>query len=233
MNNARHEARIRRIAGVLGMDWLPGTWVDKYDGRWWLVGSAGGDQPLPNTGGCATLPEALDAAEAWLAPQIDQRIRAARQGARTQAATAARWRDTDRAMVKIYIAGSSDELDRAEWAMSQARALGYEVTNDWVKSIREVDAANPTDVTREQRQAWSRAAWVGVCDASVFWLLQPRAGHARGAFCELGLATGNNGNFIELIIASGPVVSIFTSLVDHELATDEEALALLEGWVRQ
>lgn len=63
--------RIRRLAGVLGMDWLPGTWVDKHDGRWWLVGSAGGDQPLPNTFGCRTLPEALDAAEAWFAPQID------------------------------------------------------------------------------------------------------------------------------------------------------------------
>lgn len=71
MSNARHESRIRRLAGVLGMDWLPGTWVDKYGGRWWLVGSAGGDRPLPNTSGCRTLPEALDAAEAWFAPQID------------------------------------------------------------------------------------------------------------------------------------------------------------------
>lgn len=71
MNNAPNEARIRRIAGVLGMDWLPGTWLDKYDGRWWLVGSMGGDWPLPNTCGCATLPEALDAVEAWLAPQVD------------------------------------------------------------------------------------------------------------------------------------------------------------------
>jgi len=68
---SQHEGRIRRIAGILGMDWLPGAWVDKYDGRWWLVGTAAGDQPLPNTGKCATLPEALDAAEAWLAPQID------------------------------------------------------------------------------------------------------------------------------------------------------------------
>jgi len=69
MSNARHESRIRRLAGVLCMDWLPGTRVEKYDGKWWLVGAAGGDQPLPNTSGCRTLPEALDAAEAWLAPE--------------------------------------------------------------------------------------------------------------------------------------------------------------------
>lgn len=55
--SAQHESRIRRLAGVLGVDWLPGTWVDKYDGRWWLVGSTGDDQPLPNTAGCRTLPE--------------------------------------------------------------------------------------------------------------------------------------------------------------------------------
>ena len=69
IENTGYEPRIRRLAGVLGMDWLPGTWVDKYAGKWWLVGSAGGDQPLPNTHRCATLPEALDAAEAWLLPE--------------------------------------------------------------------------------------------------------------------------------------------------------------------
>lgn len=71
MNTSRYESRIRRLAGVLDMDWLPGTWVDKYDGRWWLVGPAGGDQPLPNTSGCRNLSDALDAAEAWLAPLIN------------------------------------------------------------------------------------------------------------------------------------------------------------------
>lgn len=43
-----------------------------YDRKWWLVGFAGGDQPLPRTYGLATINEALDAAEAWLAPEIDR-----------------------------------------------------------------------------------------------------------------------------------------------------------------
>lgn len=68
----KRDRRIRRLAGVLCVEWVSGqTWVDKYDGRWWLVGCPGGDHPLPNTGGCHTVDDALDAAEAWLAPQID------------------------------------------------------------------------------------------------------------------------------------------------------------------
>lgn len=39
--------------------------------RWWLVGCVEGDQPLPRTGDSHTIYEALDAAEAWLAPELD------------------------------------------------------------------------------------------------------------------------------------------------------------------
>ena len=69
MENAKYINRIRRIAGILGRD-IPEIWVNKYNGHWWLV-SSDGDLPLPNTRDAVTLPEALDAAEAWFAPQID------------------------------------------------------------------------------------------------------------------------------------------------------------------
>lgn len=71
-NTAKYLPRIQRLVKILGMEWLPGTWVDKYDGRWWVVGAMDGDQPLPCTNGCRTLPEALDAVEAWYAPMIDK-----------------------------------------------------------------------------------------------------------------------------------------------------------------
>lgn len=38
---------------------------------WWIVGCQHGDCLLPRTRGCHTLAEALDAAEAWLAPELD------------------------------------------------------------------------------------------------------------------------------------------------------------------
>jgi len=66
-----HAWRIKRLARILCVEPTPGMWLDRYDGRWWLVGVISGDHPLPNTGGCRTLPEALDATEAWLAPMID------------------------------------------------------------------------------------------------------------------------------------------------------------------
>lgn len=39
--------------------------------RWWLVGCVEGDQALPRTARVSTAAAALDAAEAWLAPEID------------------------------------------------------------------------------------------------------------------------------------------------------------------
>lgn len=64
--------RIARIAKALCVEWRPGADVIKHNNTWWLVGVAGGDHPLPRTSGCATLLEALDAAEAWLAPELDR-----------------------------------------------------------------------------------------------------------------------------------------------------------------
>ena len=66
------ERRIRRLCVVLCVDWVSGrTWLDKHEGRWWLVGCPGGDHPLPRTRGCHTIDDALDAVEAWLAPELD------------------------------------------------------------------------------------------------------------------------------------------------------------------
>jgi len=39
--------------------------------RWWLVGCVEGDQALGQTGNAATESEALEQAEAWLAPELD------------------------------------------------------------------------------------------------------------------------------------------------------------------
>lgn len=38
--------------------------------KWWLVHGVEGDVALPQTSGAKTVDEALDCAEAWLAPEI-------------------------------------------------------------------------------------------------------------------------------------------------------------------
>lgn len=42
------------------------------DKKWWLVGCIEGDQPLPRTRGIPTALQALQAAEDWLAPELDR-----------------------------------------------------------------------------------------------------------------------------------------------------------------
>lgn len=125
---------------------------------------------------------------------------------------------------RVYVAASSDELDRAEAAMAAVRAEGWEVTCDWVATIRRVGVANPRDVPRDARGFWASEAMVGVDEADAVWLLAPEAGHARGAFVEFGYAFARD----KPIVVSGPThaCSIFTALVD-EVPTDAEGLAKL------
>lgn len=66
------KARLHRLAHVLGMVPGPRMRLERNDGRWWLCGARGGDVPLPQTGKCHTMASTLDAAEAWLAPEIDR-----------------------------------------------------------------------------------------------------------------------------------------------------------------
>lgn len=69
--------RIQRIAQALGFNpakKLDVVQADAHDGhgkRWWLYTSEG-NCPLPRTQKCHTINQAIDAAEAWLAPELSQ-----------------------------------------------------------------------------------------------------------------------------------------------------------------
>ena len=68
-------ARINALAIALKMEPTERTDVEieiRPPYRWWLVGCIGGDQPLPRTAGEPTIEGALDAAEAWLAPELEE-----------------------------------------------------------------------------------------------------------------------------------------------------------------
>lgn len=64
--------RIARLARALCVTPLPHVDVvkDPITRGWWLVGCVGGDVALPGTRGEPTVVAALDAAEAWFAPEI-------------------------------------------------------------------------------------------------------------------------------------------------------------------
>ncbi len=130
----------------------------------------------------------------------------------------------------VYVAASSDELARANWAMKKVRTEGWTVASDWVAAIGHAGGvANPTDAPREDRQRWSRTAFGAIDMADALWLLAPEVGHGRGAFVELGFALAQRMPVV--VSGSRHASSIFTSLANAEVETDDEALALLREWL--
>jgi hypothetical protein len=149
--------------------------------------------------------------------------------------------------MKVYVAGASSEMERAEKWMAALRQTGIEVTSTWPEVIRKVaealklnpaHAANPMDAPREDRAHWAITDLTEVAASTVFWLLLPTGKPSVGAYCELGYAImvsaaaaqahalGIPGAPVYQLICSGAEASIFTALAEH-YPTDEEAFRAL------
>jgi hypothetical protein len=131
--------------------------------------------------------------------------------------------------MKLYIAGASAEIERAEQAIKLARLAGFEIAYDWPANVREVGESNPPDATDEQRREWAGTALWAVAQADAFWLLLPR-GPTFGAPVEFGAALARTSAVSSpYIIASGDDVTHSPFVVRaHDRATDDnEALAML------
>lgn len=73
--------------------------------------------------------------------------------------------------MKIYIAGSSKEIHRAERFIALARENGHTITEDWAAGMR---AAGPESALERSRLTEAAAADLrGIRDADVMWLLIP------------------------------------------------------------
>jgi hypothetical protein len=131
--------------------------------------------------------------------------------------------------VRLYVAASSTELDRAEAFMTAARLLGFEITFDWVSKIREVGAANPADAPLALQAQWSARDLAAIAVCEVFVLLAPLdRSPARGAFVELGSAVTLAKPSI--VVRSPLCHSICQALASAQAGTDAEALAILRRW---
>ncbi len=132
--------------------------------------------------------------------------------------------------MRIYVAGSSNEMPRVVAAMVLARESGHEITYDWVSEILKVGNANPRTASRTQRADWAWTDIAGVEECDVLWLLAPNVGHGRGAFVELGFAIAT----LKTIVISGPACheSIFNA-IGYECPTDELGLTLINKIARQ
>lgn len=123
--------------------------------------------------------------------------------------------------LRVYVAASALEIDRAKRAMAALRAAGVEVTSTWVQSIEAVGVSNPRDASVEQRMGWAATCFDEIRRAHLVWLLAPaKNAPTRGAWAEFGFAHASGKG----IVSSGDTKqSIFTALwEEHE--TDEAAL---------
>lgn len=123
-------------------------------------------------------------------------------------------------MMKLYLAASSAEIERAtEWC-AKLRHAGITVTSTWIDTIRLVGAANPRDANDEKRASWVKADFAEIDDADALWLLVPAAdAPTRGAWIELGYAWSRR----KAIVCSGDTRQSIFCVVGDEYETDERA----------
>lgn len=123
--------------------------------------------------------------------------------------------------MRVYVAGSSLQLDRVTAAMNAIEERGHEVTHDWCAEVRAVGHANPPEACLFDQLKWARDDLAGVSDADVFWLLMPTEG-GFGAAVELGYAIAKG---VTIIVSGGtPSRSIFTAFATAVYERDDQAL---------
>lgn len=125
---------------------------------------------------------------------------------------------------KVYVAGSSLELDRVDRAVAALENAGIIVTSTWPISVRDAGTGNPIGATREQRVNWTITDLAQVRAAELFWfLVPPRDVATRGAWMEAGYALAKG----RVCIFSGDTKQSIFSAVAYEYADDAAALMLI------
>lgn len=123
--------------------------------------------------------------------------------------------------LKVYVAGSSGEIDRAKAATAALRAAGVVVVSTWPEVVEAVGDANPPTASREERLGWALEDLRQVELADVVLLLCPWESAGRGAYLEAGYALGLD---IPVVAAGRTLQSVFCSCFsEHE--TDAAAIA--------
>jgi nucleoside 2-deoxyribosyltransferase len=128
--------------------------------------------------------------------------------------------------IKVYVAGSSKEIERAEAAIAAVRGLGFSITFDWPAMMRA--SAADHELTLEEQERAALISIGGVASADIVWLLIPHPSRpSAGAWFEAGYAKAL-GDERRTWIASGPVHGyIFARVADVLFPDDDRALRWL------
>lgn len=163
-------------------------------------------------------------------------------------------------MSKIYVAGASKEIERAERAIAWCREDDHTITFDWTVGMRAAFKRSELDAGRQHdSDAGSKAARLeaavndtrGVLEADVLWVLVPDKGlYTNGIWAELGIAAALHvladglppqaRRFVPRIFASRSsrgqhsIWLHFGTIIEADTieTADAMALAQLEEWQR-
>lgn len=126
--------------------------------------------------------------------------------------------------MKVYIAGSTAEIDRAKSWGARLQRFGIEVISTWTTVVGE-HGCNPRDASLQQRRTWALDDIDQIRQADLFWLLVPALDRpSRGAWFELGVAWTLIAPGCKQLIASGDTrQSIFCALAGREFDDDVDA----------
>lgn len=126
--------------------------------------------------------------------------------------------------MRIYVAASQHDWQRARDAMASLRTFGHTITHDWTGEVEHHAAIAPRE---DELRLYAEQDFEGVrsCDA-ILALTPPWKSWGCGLWTELGIALAMG----KLCIVTGPRcdANIFARLCTR-VGTDLEGLAILEG----
>jgi nucleoside 2-deoxyribosyltransferase len=132
--------------------------------------------------------------------------------------------------MRVYVAASSRECDRAERVMNELRAASHVISHDWIPGVRAAFAAGIEEAKADDAHAFEAALddMNGVVTADVLVFLAP-TDTSKMAWAELGAALARN---IPVIVAHDDVEkrnqSIVTRLA-HARVADADICAAVVG----
>jgi len=133
--------------------------------------------------------------------------------------------------MKIYIAGSSNELETVRPWITACKDIGLDITLDWTIPV-EKQGGNPTNLPEEERQGFAIEDLTAVEQADIFWLLVPSNHTSRGCWVEFGYARAMALSNEIITIASGDIkVSIFTAVADYAFLAHQQAFEFIRQYV--
>lgn len=135
--------------------------------------------------------------------------------------------------MKVYVAGSTRDLDRVRSVQNLARSLNHEITFDWTGSEGEIRIDGSWDVAHETGSRVAQTEIAACLSADLTILLFPPNGGGLGCWIEMGasLASGSQVWVVspgrDSVFWQHPLVSRFSTLEDlsHMLTEVSKSVA--------